>query len=72
MRNLSLRKGKVALYYPRGKEGDSVELLVLRKRGDFVWAHLTSNGVKDASYYGWLYELSGEVKIHRETIEILR
>jgi hypothetical protein len=60
---LKAKKDQTIHYYPNGFEGDSIEMKVIKRRGNSIVAVLTPNGMKDAEYFGWLYELMGEVEI---------
>ena len=69
IQGMKIQKNAYVLFYPRGKNSDSVEMMVTKKRGNRIWAILSPQGIKEAEYFGWLFDLSGEIALDTAEVE---
>ena len=62
MTNRDTNIGKHALYYPFGKDGDSIEVEILGKRKNLYYVEPTDKGRRDIAYfYGTLGDDEHEI-----------
>ena len=67
-----IKKDDYILFFPFGKNGDSAEMVVRKRVGHKLWAVLSSQGIRDADYFGWLYELSDEITMDVEDVVCIK